>query len=66
MYDYLTSDEFGRRVRAIVESLKLRLGVRCVLLVVVGRLGGLSPLEPPMHIGCGRVPPLAHPVLETR
>ena len=36
------------------------------LLGVVAVLGGLSPFEPPVDIASGRVPPLAHPVLEAR
>ncbi len=35
-------------------------------LVAVAVLGGPSPLKPPVHLVGARVPPLAHPVLETR
>ena len=36
------------------------------LLVVFAVLGGLSPLQPPVDLVGFRVPPLDHPVLETR
>ena len=35
-------------------------------LLVVAVLGGLSALQPPVDLAGVRVPPLAHPVLETR
>jgi hypothetical protein len=36
------------------------------LFVVVALLGGLSPLQPPVDLVGGRVPPLEHPVLVAR
>ena len=53
-------------VRHIVHQANLRSPGLRVLLVDVARLGGLSALEQPMDLVGGRVPPLAHPVLETR
>ena len=39
---------------------------RLVVVVVIAVLGGLSPLQPPVDLVGGRVPPLEHPVLEPR
>src|SRR5262245_30012459 len=47
------------------DSSRPRSTIRCRLLVVLAVLGGLSSLKPPVDLVRLRVPPFAHPVLES-
>ncbi len=72
LLDEVAGDEWWVDVTLpMLEVMRLRLRglVRFVektrLFVVVALLGGLSPLQPPVDLVGGRVPPLEHPVLKT-